>query len=190
MVIRKLPTKSKSENIKVLKESVAYAKQAVANDLKDGESWYVLGNAYLNTFFQGGQQYEQLDMAMKAYTQSEKYQQNENPDLYHNRATIYSYLEQYSHAISDFEKAHEIDPNLNARHKAHCIQEFVLNVCKIIKKKGTLKSDKFVKLVKAVPKNIGEVKFLKRELLGDDTKEPKKDDEKKTENPDEEVKNM
>jgi tetratricopeptide (TPR) repeat protein len=163
MVIRKMPTKSKPETIKILKESVTYAKQAVTLELKDAESWYVLGNAHLNSFFEGGQEYQHLDLALKAYTQSEKNQTHENPDLYHNRGTIFRYLEQYSNAISDFDKAHTIDPNLNARHKSHSIQDFVLNVCKIIKKKGTLKSDKFVKLSKSVPKSIGEIKFMKKE---------------------------
>ena len=162
MVIRKLPTKTKTESQQLLNDSIDYAKQAVTCDLGDSESWYVLGNAHLNNFFSGGQLYEHLDYALKAYSQSEKNQVFENPDLYHNRGTIYSYLEQYSKAIEDFDKAHSIDPNLGAKYQANNIKEFVFNVWKIIKKKGASKTDKMIKLVKSVPKTIGEVKFIKQ----------------------------
>jgi tetratricopeptide (TPR) repeat protein len=128
MVIRKLPTKNSKERIKHLRESIDYAKRAVSADLKDSESWYILGNAHLTNFFMGGQKYEHLDFALKAYTQAEKLQIYQNPDLYHNRATIYNYLERYSDAIADYEVAHSIDPNLGAKDKAKSIQEFVLNV--------------------------------------------------------------
>jgi tetratricopeptide (TPR) repeat protein len=35
-----------------------------------------------------------------------------NPDLYFNRGTILEYLERYSEAVIDFQKAHAIDPTL------------------------------------------------------------------------------
>lgn len=163
MVIRKLPVKSEKERKKYLKESIEFAKKAVGCDFKDSESWYVLGNAHLTNFFMGGQQYEHLDFALKAYTQAQKLQVYQNPDLYYNRATIYNYLERYSDAIDDYEMAHSIDPNLGARGKARAIHEFILHVCDLIKKKGALKSKKFIGLVKSVPTSIGEVKFLKKQ---------------------------
>lgn len=175
MVIRKLPTKSDKELRKVLKQSVEYAKKAVTYDINDSESWYVLGNAHLTNFFMGGQKYENLDFALKAYTQAEKHQIYQNPDLYYNRATIYNYLERYSDAIADYETAHSIDSNLGARDKARGIQEFILNVCKLISKKGQLKTNKFVSLVKSVPTSIGEVKFMKAKLEEAKHKDSKKD---------------
>lgn len=187
MVIRRQPTKGKDERTKILTDSIDYAKQAVAADLSDSESWYVLGNAHLNKFFMGGQEYEHLDFALKAYLQSEKTQVYENPDLYHNRATIYNYLEQYSNAIDDYEKAHSIDPNLGAKDKALAIRDFVFNVCKVIKKKGSLKSEKFIALVKSVPKSIGEVKFMKRVIKEPGVKLELTEDSK-TENEDEKTK--
>lgn len=40
------------DNIKeTIEKSIMMAKQAVKLDLKDGMSWYVLGNAYLNYYF-------------------------------------------------------------------------------------------------------------------------------------------
>ena len=160
MVIRKLPTKNTKEKMKVLKESIEYAKKAVAWDFKDSESWYVLGNAHL-TYFMANQQYENLNFALKAYTQSEQHQVYQNPDLYYNRATLSNYLEQYDSAIADYEVAHSIDPNLGARDRARAIEDFVINVVGLIKKKGTLKNKMLGSIVKSVPKSIGELKFIK-----------------------------
>lgn len=135
--------------------------KAVSVDLKDSESWYVLGNAHLTNFFMGGQKYEHLDFALKAYTQAEKMQVYKNPDLYYNRGTIYNYLERYSDSIKDYEMAHSIDPKLCAKDKAQGIYEYVFSVCKLIEKKGALKGKKLTGLVKSVPNSIGEVKFMK-----------------------------
>lgn len=181
MVIRKLPYKSEKEKQKRLKQSIDYAKKAVTADFKDSENWYVLGNAHLTNFFMGGQQYDHLDYALKAYTQAEKSQVYQNPDLYYNRGTIYNYLERYSDAINDYEMAHSIDPNLGALDKAKAIKEYVLNVCNLIKKKGALKSNKFIGLVKSVPKSIGEVKFLKKNICEEDEKKVEDEKEEKKE---------
>ena len=128
MVIRRLPSAAPKDKAKILADSIDYAKKAVSIDFKDSESWYVLGNAHLTNFFMGGQNYEHLDFALKAYTQSEKLQVYQNPDLYFNRGTIYNYLERYSESINDLEKSHSIDPNLGARNKAKAISEFVASV--------------------------------------------------------------
>lgn len=41
-----------NENVKVcLSAGIEYAKQAVELDTTDGESWTILGNAYLSLFF-------------------------------------------------------------------------------------------------------------------------------------------
>lgn len=175
MVIRKLPSKSDKDRKKMLNDSIEYAKKAVSLDFKDSESWYVLGNAHLTNFFMGGQKYENLDFALKAYTQAEKLQVYKNPDLYFNRATIFNYLERYSDAITDYEVSHSIDPNLGAKDKAASIYGYVLNVCGLIKKKGALKSKKLINLVKSVPKSIGEVKFMKAQDTAEKPKEEKKE---------------
>lgn len=100
MVVRKLPCPTPKDKAKIFSESIDYAKKAVNIDLKDSESWYILGNAHLtNFYFMGGQNYEHLNYALKAYTQSEKLQVYQNPDLYYNRGTIYNYLERYNEAI-------------------------------------------------------------------------------------------
>jgi tetratricopeptide (TPR) repeat protein len=52
--------------------------------------------------------------AVKAYKCAEKWMKRKHPDLYHNRGTIYEYLEEYELAIKDFIMADKIDPTLEA----------------------------------------------------------------------------
>lgn len=85
------------------------ATKACSKDMKDAQSWYVLGNAHLTNFFTNGEDMEQLTLALKAYAQTERNLKEVNPDLYFNRATIYEYLERYNEAIADYNTAHTID---------------------------------------------------------------------------------
>jgi tetratricopeptide (TPR) repeat protein len=71
-----------------------------------------LGNAHLTNFFTNNESTEQLELALKAYAQSEKWMKIGNPDLFCNRATILEYLERYAEAIRDYNVAHSIDPTL------------------------------------------------------------------------------
>jgi len=50
MVLRKIG-KTKEEVLMNTKTSIVKAKEAVALDVSDGDSWYVLGNAHLAHFF-------------------------------------------------------------------------------------------------------------------------------------------
>lgn len=53
---------------KVWKESIDLAGKAVALDVKDAHSWYILGNAHLTCYFLETDWYEHLNFALKAYT--------------------------------------------------------------------------------------------------------------------------
>lgn len=86
----------------------------------------MLGNAHLTNFFVNQSSIEQLELALKAYAQTEKSMQDPNPDLFFNRATIYEYLERYNEAVSDYNKAHSIDPNLQADKRAGNIINYVV----------------------------------------------------------------
>lgn len=71
----------------------------------------MLGNAHMTNFFTNkSSDLEQLTLALKAYTQTEKNSKEPNPDLFFNRATIYEYLERYAEAIRDYNHANSIDP--------------------------------------------------------------------------------
>lgn len=57
----------KKENVR---QSVEVAKKALMLDLKDGQSWYLLGNAYLSDFFVNMKRIIELDNAVKAYNEA------------------------------------------------------------------------------------------------------------------------
>ena len=141
---------------KNLEKGIELAKQAVNLDVMDGYSWYLLGNSYMSAFFSE----DYLDKSLKAFSQSEKIQKYENPDLYFNRASIFSYFERYSEGLRDYMKAHYIAPGLDAQTKAQKIVEFVIGTTRMIDQKKKLKTKKTADLVKSLPKTIGEVKFL------------------------------
>lgn len=85
-------------------------------DLKDGQSWYLVGNAWLSNFFVNFKKLSELETAIKAYNEAvqhyliqEKYLKYANPDLHLNRGAAYKYTEDYEQAIKDFQRANEID---------------------------------------------------------------------------------
>lgn len=100
----------------IVAESIKHAKEAIALDVKDGNSWYNLGNACLTCFFvTGAWDHSKLHQSLKAYQNAEKDESmKSNPDLYFNCATVNSYLENYERALSGFEAAASKDPCLNA----------------------------------------------------------------------------
>lgn len=74
-----------------------------------------------------------------------------NPDLFYNRGTIFEYLERYNEACNDFKVAHQIDGNLGADKKEERIIGFVSNAYNSIMKKGKLKTNRLVDIVKSIP---------------------------------------
>lgn len=78
MVLRSLTTSSTGEPIdseerkKNFVQSIDLAKKAIALDMKDSHSWYVLGNAHLTNFFQNNMSPNELQSALAAYSQSER----------------------------------------------------------------------------------------------------------------------
>ncbi|CAL8995074.1 unnamed protein product [Prunus brigantina] len=97
-------------------ESIQHAKEAITLDVKDGNSWYNLGNACLTSFFvTGAWDHAKLLKSLKAYQNAEKDERmKSNPDLYFNSATVNKYLENYERALTGFEAAALKDPGLNA----------------------------------------------------------------------------
>ncbi|RXH70244.1 hypothetical protein DVH24_007500 [Malus domestica] len=104
-------------------ESIQHAKEAVTLDVKDGNSWYNLGNACLTSFFvTGAWDHSKLLQSLKAYQNAEKDERMQsNPDLYFNCATVNRYLENYERALSGFEAAALKDPGLNATEEVQKI---------------------------------------------------------------------
>ncbi|KAI5677270.1 hypothetical protein M9H77_08220 [Catharanthus roseus] len=100
----------------IVEESIKHAKEAIALDVKDGNSWYNLGNACMTSFFvTGAWDHSKLLQSLKAYQNAEKDDKMKyNPDLFFNCATVNKYLENYERALSGFEAAASKDPGLNA----------------------------------------------------------------------------
>ncbi|CAL9150161.1 unnamed protein product [Musa hybrid cultivar] len=106
-----------------IEESIKHAREAVMLDIKDGNSWYNLGNACLTSFFvTGAWDHAKLQQSLKAYQNAEKDElMHSNPDLYFNCASANKYLENYERALHGFEAAASKDPGLNADDEAQKI---------------------------------------------------------------------
>jgi len=116
------PAKSSDESIKL-------AKRAIALDMTDAKSWYVLGNAYNTRFFSVSQDLADVKNAMSAYKRSLTLGGDSNPDLFVNRGSIALYMQDYKLARSDFSKAFEIDPSLaTAKEQLEELQEYTERV--------------------------------------------------------------
>ncbi|CAN6483185.1 unnamed protein product [Victoria cruziana] len=137
MLERRLAQGAKSRS-EMVDESIRHAKQAVMLDVKDGYSWYILGNAYLTSFFVAGAwEQRKLLQSLKAYQNAEKDKlANTNPDLYFNCAIANRYLENYERALSGFDAASK-DPSLNAKEEAEKIIELLNKLEDAIRKKGS-----------------------------------------------------
>ncbi|KAL2324183.1 hypothetical protein Fmac_023241 [Flemingia macrophylla] len=119
----------------LVEESIQHAKEAITLDVKDGNSWYNLGNACLTSFFvTGAWDHTKLLHSLKAYQNAEKDERmKSNPDLYFNNATVNKYLENYQRALSGFEAAALKDPGLNAAEEVQKIVNLLDKVDNLLK---------------------------------------------------------
>ncbi|CAM6050543.1 unnamed protein product [Sphagnum compactum] len=93
------------DEAETVEESIRHAKQAVTLDIKDGQSWYTLGNVYFTSFFvTGAWDRSKLHQSLRAYQNVEKDEMaSANPDLHFNSATVHQYLEDYERALQRLE---------------------------------------------------------------------------------------
>ena len=87
------------------KSCVAKARQAVSLGVQDGESWFVLGNAYVAMFFTVEANPALMDKALAAYGRAEANGERSNPDLFYGRAQVHRYKEHYQRAADDYRRA-------------------------------------------------------------------------------------
>lgn len=73
MVLRQEPAENHEQRVENIKKGVDYAKEAVALDTSDGQSWTILGNAYLASYFTIIQNPAALRLCMSAYAQAVSY---------------------------------------------------------------------------------------------------------------------
>ena len=67
VVLRKEVTKTKDEAVDNVNEGLKCAQEALALDPDDGTSWYIMGNAFIASFFTIKQSSKVLAQAMDAY---------------------------------------------------------------------------------------------------------------------------
>ncbi|KVH96235.1 hypothetical protein Ccrd_001686 [Cynara cardunculus var. scolymus] len=134
----------------IVAESIKHAKEAIALDVKDGNSWYNLGNACLTCFFvTGAWDHSKLQQALKAYQNAEKDESmKSNPDLYFNCATVNTYLENYERALSGFEAAGLKDPCLNAAEEVQKMVNLFNKLDSLLK--GQIKAKRLASLASSL----------------------------------------
>ncbi|KAK7280381.1 hypothetical protein RJT34_25445 [Clitoria ternatea] len=134
MLKRKMSQDTENQS-ELVEESIQHAKEAITLDVKDGNSWYNLGNAYLTSFFvTGAWDHTKLIHSLKAYQNAEKDERMKScPDLYFNSATANKYLENYQRALSGYEAAALKDPGLNAAEEVQKIVNLLDKVDNLLK---------------------------------------------------------
>jgi len=134
-------------------ESISKAKEAVQLDFSDGESWYILGNAYLSSYILHSLDVADLNKALSAFKQAEKSETTaQNPDLHYNRSIIYKHLERYQEAYEGFKKALELDPSLiQASSQMDEIVTLVNKCATMIDEKGKLKPKDIQRILSKFP---------------------------------------
>ncbi|XP_013413311.1 tetratricopeptide repeat protein 5 [Lingula anatina] len=154
MVLRQLG-KDPAERIKLVEESVEKAKEAVQLDIKDGTSWFILGNAYLSMFFAENQNPKVLKQCMSAYAQAEKDSvANCNSDLHYNRAIAYKYQEEYQLALVGFARAAALDPLWpDPQEKEQQLVSYLTKVQDMVDTKGKTKGKKLQTMISEISEN-------------------------------------
>eukprot|EP01114_Cavostelium_apophysatum_P000615 TRINITY_DN10563_c0_g1_i1.p1 TRINITY_DN10563_c0_g1~~TRINITY_DN10563_c0_g1_i1.p1 ORF type:complete len:317 (+),score=54.93 TRINITY_DN10563_c0_g1_i1:32-982(+) len=154
MVLRQLgkDAAEKSENAE---ESVKKAKEAVSLDIKDGTSWYILGNSYLAKFFLNSNDLEDMKRALSAYQQAENSPNSVNlPDLHYNRAVIHKYKEDFQLAIDGFLRAASLDTWEAPQTEINAIVDFFDKVGAYFNPKGRTKPKHVTGLVQSIPETV------------------------------------
>jgi tetratricopeptide (TPR) repeat protein len=163
-ILRRQLGGSNTEMVDNMVQSLKEAKKAIALDVTDKKSWYVLGNAHLAQFFQLQHDPADLSKALKAYRRAMPAEgKNEivetagesaggghaaasasaaetNPDLFFNRATVHKYLENYDQAIADFKAAAALDPELPAANMITYIERSCAKIQKHVESRCRVKA--------------------------------------------------
>lgn len=148
MVTRQMLTaRDREGSVTKVIESVGHAKAAVALDLSDAESWYVLGNGYVSLFFRVTRSLADLDRATAAYAKAEACDgADANPDLFFNRGNLRRYQERYAEAAADYARAHELDPSLPATENLRDMAHWRARVGELVLRQGRLKPKRLKEL--------------------------------------------
>ncbi|CAG9782558.1 unnamed protein product [Diatraea saccharalis] len=143
--------KKPKEATTAIVQSVELAKEAVAQDIKDGVSWTVLGNAYLCQFFMVSQDPGVLKACLSAYRQAwlDPIAKGQ-PDLYYNKGIALKYEEDYLEALQNFEYACSLDPLWEPpRLELGRLTTYLTNTNSLVQTRGKMKVKKLTQMVQA-----------------------------------------
>ena len=135
-------------------ESVTSAKAAVSLDVQDGESWHLLGNAYLVLAFcvASNERDELIYKSLKTYKHAMKLHKNANgeedikPDLKFNYGVVCKYQEQYLEALKSFDYCERVDQTLCANGEKDEITHILSQLTTLIHTKCGLKAKRIAKI--------------------------------------------
>lgn len=149
MLLRSLGNTSQEKASNHVK-SLQVAKEAVAMDYGDAESWYVLGNTYLGLFFALSHKRKDLEAALKAYGRSESLLEDgtePNADMYFNRAQVLTFMEDFGLAVRDYRVARDLDPQLQADARITAILSKTRSAAELVRRKGRVKPKRLSAIV-------------------------------------------
>jgi len=155
MTLRQIPVSSSEEKITNVEQGLLKGKEAVGLDTGDGQSWSLLGNAYLSHFFQVSQNPKTLKQAMSAYNQAEKdVVAKSSPELHYNRGIAQKYEEEFHSALSSFSSASALDPTWSEpRNQSAQMIKYLKDIVGLIQLKGKLKPKKLSSMITSLDPN-------------------------------------
>ncbi|KAL4143041.1 hypothetical protein QTP88_005417 [Uroleucon formosanum] len=141
-----------SENIKEnLNAGIEYAKEAVELDTTDGESWAILGNAYLSLFFRR-QEDKLLRQSINSFENAVKDPvAAKNADLHFNRGVALKYGEIYTDALLSFEQASILEPTwTTAKETLEDLIKYLTSTQTLYQRKGQIKSKRLQQMTESL----------------------------------------
>lgn len=152
MTLRQVPASSGEEKISNVEQGLVKGKEAVGLDTTDGQSWSLLGNAYLSHFFQVSQNPKTLKQAMSAYSQAEKdVVAKSTPELHYNKGIALKYEEDFLSALTSFSAASALDPTWpDPATQAQQLVRYLQDIVNLTQLKGKLKAKKLSSLISSL----------------------------------------
>jgi len=167
MTLRQVPAGSGEDKIGKVEEGLVKGKEAVSLDTTDGQSWSLLGNAYLSHFFQVSQNPKTLKQAMSAYNQAEKdVVARSSPELHYNRGIALKYEEEFLSALQSFSSASALDPTWQepTSQTVHLLK-YLQDILTLSQLKGKLKPKKLSLLVAGLEEGtVGTVQWRRLQV--------------------------
>ncbi|XP_034836618.1 tetratricopeptide repeat protein 5-like [Maniola hyperantus] len=157
IILRQESSELKRNEIKpAILKSVDLAKEAVTQDIKDGISWTVLGNAYLCQYFMIAQDSATLKLCMSAYKQAwADPVAKGQPDLYYNKGVALKYSECYGEAIEMFNHACRLDPGwAPPKHERSELTHYLTEATRLVRTRGKLKAKRITTMVQTIDKKM------------------------------------